>query len=127
MAGILGIVEQTESLSALAAGPVAVMKPITVLSGAGVVAKGTVLGMVTLTHKYVPLDLAGVDGSEVARGILVEEVDATLADVGGHLYCLGEFRLSKAIWPVGITDAQKLVALQQLQESGMIFDVDDLG
>lgn len=56
---------------------------VVVALGATVVA-GTVMGQVTVGGKYVELAPAAVDGSEVAAGILFDEVDTT-ADIDGIL------------------------------------------
>lgn len=53
---------------------------VTVISGAGELASGTVLGKITASGKYTPVTVAAVDGSEDAAGILLEAVDATAAD-----------------------------------------------
>lgn len=53
---------------------------VTVVSGAGVIAAGTVLGMITASGKYTTALLASSDGSEGAAAIALYEVDATSAD-----------------------------------------------
>jgi len=53
---------------------------IVVISGAGVVLSGTVLGKITASGKYKPVTVAAVDGSQNAAGILLSRVDATSAD-----------------------------------------------
>lgn len=53
---------------------------ITIVSGAGVVAPGTVLGKITASGKYQPSAIGAIDGSEVAVAINMYEVDATAAD-----------------------------------------------
>lgn len=52
----------------------------TVKSGAGVLTRGTVLGRVTATGKFLKSLSAASDGSEVPDAILLEDVDATSAD-----------------------------------------------
>lgn len=74
--------------------------------------------------KYEQLDLTGVTGTREARSILLEDADASAADVVAGAYCLGKFRLSDLVWPAGITDAQKNAALLQLQDRGIIVDQD---
>lgn len=71
------------------AGPNIVNEEIIMSSGSGVVLPGTVLGQVTATEEYKPLDLDATDGTEEAAGILfgngkgfdAGQVDATSADV----------------------------------------------
>jgi len=56
---------------------------ITILSGEGVLAAGTVLGIDTVSGKYAAYDGAASDGTETAVGILYAQVDATDADAEG--------------------------------------------
>jgi hypothetical protein len=53
---------------------------VVVVSGAGKLAAGTVLGKVTASGKYAAYDNAAETGVEVAAGILYAAVDATSAD-----------------------------------------------
>jgi len=53
---------------------------VVIVSGAGKVASGTVVGKITASGKYKPVTVAAEDGSEDAAGILLEAVDATSAD-----------------------------------------------
>jgi len=53
---------------------------VTILSGSGVIKAGMILGKITATGKYKPYDDDNADGSEVAAGIALMEVDATSAD-----------------------------------------------
>lgn len=55
-----------------------------VKAGAGKLVTGTVMGQITATKKWVPVDLAASDGSQTAKGILIDYVDASGAsDVKG--------------------------------------------
>ena len=54
---------------------------ITIVSGAGVVLAGTVLGKITASGKYTPSTVAAADGSQTAAAVNIYEVDATSADV----------------------------------------------
>lgn len=56
---------------------------VIVVSGAGVVKTGTVLGKITASGKYTPVTAAAADGSQDAAAILLWDVDATSADVTG--------------------------------------------
>lgn len=53
---------------------------IVIVSGAGVVRAGTVLGKITESGKYTPSPHTGADGSQTAVAINLYEVDATSAD-----------------------------------------------
>lgn len=68
-----------------------VPKAVTILSGSGVVAKGTVLGKITASGKYKPYSNAANDGSETAKLIAAEEIDATSTDVNTTAYASGHF------------------------------------
>lgn len=54
---------------------------ITVVSGAGKLAPGTVLAKITASGKYKPSTATGSDGGQTAVAVLLYPVDATSADV----------------------------------------------
>ena len=54
---------------------------VTIASGAGELVSGTVLGKITASGKYTPVTVAAADGSENAAGVLLEDADASSADV----------------------------------------------
>lgn len=66
-------------------------EPITVKTGSGVLKRGTPLGLETASGKAVPYNQAGADGSEDFIGLLIEDIDATSADVKTRRYMTGEF------------------------------------
>ncbi len=69
-----------------------VIKPITIVSGAGVLTKGTVLGKITASGKYDAYAAGGSGGLETAKAILAEDAeDATSADVASIAYFAGDF------------------------------------
>lgn len=93
----------------------------TLASGAGVVQLGTVLGRVTATRKYKPLDPAAVDGSETAAAVILQRADATLADqTVVNLKRQALVVLQHLKWPAEITDSQRLQALDQLEALGIV-------
>lgn len=53
---------------------------ITVASGAGIIAPGTVLGRITASGKYVVSAIGAQDGSETAAAVALYGCDATSAD-----------------------------------------------
>ncbi|PWW06326.1 bacteriophage lambda head decoration protein D [Paenibacillus cellulosilyticus] len=63
--------------------------------GNGVVKKGTVLGKVTATQKYVPYDADASDGSQVAVCILDNDRDTTETDIGASAWIAGIFTEDK--------------------------------
>jgi hypothetical protein len=86
-----------------------VTKKVTILSGQNVV-RGTVMGKIDLSGKYVKSLAASIDGSEIPIAILVRDVDASLADKSGEVYLSGQFNKEKitlgtghtvdSVWPV---------------------------
>jgi hypothetical protein len=108
-----------EQVSQLVAGDFNAIKQGVVALGAGPLSRGTVLAM-DAAGKWVQLAPAAIDGTEIARGILVEDVDATSADAKALVYLVGEYRLADLIWPAAITDAQKAAAILALQDRGIV-------
>lgn len=53
---------------------------IVIVSGAGVVKPGTVLGKITASGKYTPSPATGADGSQTGVAICIYGCDATSAD-----------------------------------------------
>ncbi len=89
---------------------------ITVVSGAGSLIAGTVLGKITASGKYKPYDNDATDGSEVAAAILVYDVDATSADkLAVGIVREAEVFKSRLVWGAGVTlDAEKTAAYADL-------------
>jgi hypothetical protein len=58
-----------------------VRRKVTIASGAGALARGTALGKVTASGKWIKSLSAASDGSQTVRAILLHDVDATSADV----------------------------------------------
>lgn len=89
---------------------------------------GTVLGKVTATGHYVPLDPANgsgegqsPDGSQTAVAVLFAEVDATLGEKPGVITARdAEVAAHALLWPTGITEQQKTAALAQLAQAGIV-------
>lgn len=70
---------------------------VTVLTGQNLV-RGSVLGKITASGKYI-LSLSGaVDGSEVPDVILAHDVDATAADQEAMAYTGGIFNADSVTW-----------------------------
>lgn len=80
----------------------------------GVLARGSLLGRITATGKYI-LSLSGAgDGSEVPRAILAEPVDATSADVEAIVYEAGEFNETEVVFGTAHTAATTRDGLRDL-------------
>ena len=74
------------------------------------------------TGEWQVLAPAATDGSEVAAGVLYDDVDATLAAASGVVIAREAEVNGKLIgWPTGITAAEKDLAITQLTERGIIF------
>ena len=67
------------------------IKGITIASGQGKLARGTVIGVITASGKGKIVNSANEDGSENADCILTDDIDATSADVVTSAYTSGGF------------------------------------
>ena len=84
-----------------------------------VYALGTVLALVD--GKYQALDPVGEGAAEKAVAVLGENVDASAADTSGVVIARGAVVDSaELLWPAGITDAEKAIALDQLNALGIV-------
>ena len=85
---------------------------IVLKSGSGVCLSGTVLGKITATGKYTPINFGASDGSQHFAGILYAETDATAADRKAVATVrLQEVVAERLIWPAGATNVQTAGAL----------------
>lgn len=73
---------------------------VTFATGAAVVYRGTVMGIVTATGKVIPSVETAADGSQVPVGIAVDTYDVTTGDAAGAVYQMGEFNFSKVLYDV---------------------------
>ncbi len=83
---------------------------------------GAVVGRITATAKIKRFDPVATDGSEQPAGILLEAVDATLADRDdGILLARHGIVASQAVvWPAAITPEQKAAAVAALESRGIL-------
>jgi len=95
---------------------------VTLVSGAGKIAPGTVLGRITTGGKYTILTPGASNGSQNAAGILWGPVDATDADAPGVVILRGPVIVNRheIIWPEGATEAQISTATTALAALGII-------
>jgi len=95
---------------------------ITVASGAGKLAPGTVLGKITTGGKYTGLVPAATNGSQNAAGILWAAIDATDADAASVVILRGPAIVNRheIILPEGATEAQITAAITALAALGII-------
>ena len=107
-----GIAAEIFKPDQLFAGPFQpVSEQITVLSGQGVIARGTVLGKVTASGKYIKCVSTAVDGSQTPSAIAADTIDATSADAPAVV--IDERALvshNGLTWGTSINDATKRAA-----------------
>ena len=94
---------------------------VTIASGQ-TLALGTVVGVVTATSKLKALDPAATDGTEIARGVIANDVDAALADRDDGLLIARHALVARnaLVWPSGITAELKAAAEAQLKAIGIL-------
>ena len=93
----------------------------TLASGSGKVICGAVLGRVTATGKFRPLAPAASDGTQTAAAIILQNADATSADVTVvNLKRRAQVVLQSLVWPAGINATQKAAALASLETLGIV-------
>ena len=95
---------------------------ITVVSGAGKLEPGTVLGKITTGGKYTGLAPAATNGSQNAAAILWAGVDASSADAPGVVVLRGPAIVNRheLVWPDGATETQITAATTALAALGII-------
>jgi hypothetical protein len=95
---------------------------ITLTSGAGLLASGTVLGKITTGGKYTVLTPGASNGSQTAAGILWAGVDASNADAPGVVILRGPAIVNRyeILFPAGATEAQITTATTALAALGIL-------
>ena len=95
---------------------------VTLASGAGKLAPGTVLGKITTGGKFTTLAPGASNGSQTAAGILWGPADATDADAPGVVLLRGPALVNRheIIWPEAATEAQIATATTALAALGII-------
>ncbi|MFN3297753.1 head decoration protein [Caldimonas sp.] len=83
---------------------------------------GAVVGLVTATGKVKQIDPSATDGSQVAAGVLMQAVDATLIDrEDGLMLARHAIVADHALaWPAAITASEKQAAIAQLKSLGIL-------
>jgi hypothetical protein len=84
----------------------------TIASGAGALTRGTLLGKITASGKYLKSLAAATDGSEDPDAILLHDVDATAADVEAIIAIQGKFAKDGVTFGAGHTQASTEDALR---------------
>ena len=95
---------------------------VTLASGAGKLAPGTVLGKITTGGKFTQLAPAASNGSQNAAGILWGPADATAADASAVVVLRGPAIVNRndLIWPTGATEPQIAAATAALAALGIV-------
>jgi len=85
-------------------------------------ALGAVVGIVAATGKVKALDPAATDGSQTAAGIVLQPVDASASDRDDGILLARHAIVadSALVWPAGITNAEKAVAIAELKAIGIL-------
>jgi hypothetical protein len=94
---------------------------VTVAAGQ-VLALGAVVGVITANSKVKAVDPSATDGSQTAAGVLIQAVDANLADRDDGLIVARHVIVADhaLVWPTGITVAEKKSASAQLKALGIL-------
>ncbi len=78
---------------------------------------GQVLGRISASNRYTALNPTATDGSQKATAILYGPVDASAADRAATLIVRqGEVIADALIWPDGMGEDQKNIAIDQLAQ-----------
>jgi hypothetical protein len=88
------------------------------ISGAAALKRGTLLGRITATDKYIPSVRTASDGSQNPVAVLAGDTDTTAADVNAPAYFEGEFAgevmVIDASWTIAQVQAALRIALLPL-------------
>lgn len=103
---------ETWSPDALIAGDDYITDDVTVVSGSGVLTRGTLLGTITATGKLKPCLSTNTDGSQAPTHILQESIDATSVDVNCSAIVYGEINAAAVIFQSPDTAATHKAALR---------------
>lgn len=95
---------------------------VTIVSGAGALEPGMVLGKITSSGKFTPADVGATDGSETAAGVLYAAVDATAADVEAVAIVRdAEVKRHELLWHTSVdTAGEKATKEDELATIGII-------
>lgn len=101
------------------------VETVTIAASSGVLEVGTVVGRITATGKWVPSPAEaaeGKEGAEIARGVIVEAVDATSEDQPAQVTVREASWMARAlIYDASVDDEPKQAAKRdQLAERGVL-------
>jgi hypothetical protein len=94
---------------------------ITIASGSGVLAAGTVLSRLTANGQYTAYDNVGTDGTQTAAAVLYDAVDATSAAVVAvAIVRQAEVNAAELTWAAGVDAAGITAGIADLATAGII-------
>lgn len=81
---------------------------------------GTVLGIVTASGLWAPLNVGAADGTQIAAGVLLEAMPVNASNTLNVAVVVREavVQASGLVWPAGITAPQTATATAQLFNGG---------
>ena len=91
---------------------------VSIVKGRDLIA-GTILGKVTSSGAYAPLNLKASDGSEVAAGVLYSAVKSD-SESSVIIARLAEVSESLLVYPAAITSEKKAAVAEQLRSHDII-------
>lgn len=95
---------------------------VTIASGSGIVEVGAVLGKVTASGEYRPVNPAASDGSQTASRVSLQRVNATSAAVPRTVVLSrhAEVVAQALVFAAGVNATQRATALSQLETAGIV-------
>ena len=95
---------------------------VTIASGSGIVEVGAVLGKVTASGEYRPVNPAASDGSQTASRVSLQRVNATSAAVPRTVVLSrhAEVVAKALVFAAGVNATQRATALSQLETAGIV-------
>lgn len=94
---------------------------VTIADSSAVLEPGTVLGIVTASGKYAPIEIGASDGTQNSVAVLYARVNVDGADAKGVVVIRdAEMIAGQLIWPGGITDNEKAAEVAKLATSGLV-------
>ncbi len=97
------------------------VETVTVASGAGKLSAGTVLGVVTASGKYAVYANGASDGTQAAKAVLYDNVDATSADVSAVVVVrLAEVNAAELVWDASNSGSDITAGLADLKALGIV-------
>lgn len=106
--------EGTRTPDALLAGDFPRETLVVTITGGAPVVRGTVLGRITASGKYLTALAAANDGSQTPKAILAMDCDATGGDVAAPIFLTGEFNEAAVTIGAGLTLAGIRDGLRQM-------------